>query len=306
MTQTIKPSTAASSPAGHGVDRSNSTPLRPDLPLARRGRLKNGNPSGDFLAAPRCGAHTRCGGSCRQPAMANGRCRLHGGLSTGPRTPAGLARSRRARWKHGARSADVAALRRAARAQLGRTRVLLARTHISAGHGVDRSISPATPRPSRTKMNRRDAEAPRGHVSGTGRASTATANVLRERSSRHHSIPNGVARQNISDSASLRLCVSAVPLPSSAWHGVHRSISQPEPRRSSAFICGQTALPPLGMGSIAQIRKLGRPPLPEHRASTVWVHPRPSAACATCRQLGMGFFARFFIAPRCTAAPSDL
>jgi hypothetical protein len=120
------------------------------------------------------------------------------------------------------------------------------------------------------------------------------------------SLPNGVARSNVPDSASLRLCVSAVPLPSSAWHGVHRSISQPEPRRSSAFICGQTALPPLGMGSIAQIRKLGRPPLPEHRASTVWVHPRPSAACATCRQLGMGFFARFFIAPRCTAAPSDL
>jgi hypothetical protein len=26
---------------------------------------------------------------------------MHGGLSTGPRTPAGLARSRRARWKHG-------------------------------------------------------------------------------------------------------------------------------------------------------------------------------------------------------------
>jgi len=34
--------------------------------------------------------------------MANGRCRLHGGKSTGPRTPEGLARSRRANWRHGA------------------------------------------------------------------------------------------------------------------------------------------------------------------------------------------------------------
>jgi len=175
-----------------------------------------------------------------------------------------------------------------------------------AGHGVHRSNSLATPRAPCAKVNRRDAETPRFHVSGAGRASTATSHFLREHSSRHHPLPNGVARSNVPDSASLRLCVSAGPLPSSAWHGVHRSISQPEPRRSSAFICGQTALPPLGMGSIAQIRKLGRPPLPEHRASTVWVHPRPSAACATCRQLGMGFFARFFIAPRCTAAPSDL
>jgi len=31
----------------------------------------------------------------------NGRCRVHGGKSTGPRTPEGLERSRRANWKHG-------------------------------------------------------------------------------------------------------------------------------------------------------------------------------------------------------------
>ncbi|TLS66570.1 hypothetical protein FEF65_10055 [Mariprofundus erugo] len=31
-----------------------------------------------------CGAHARTTGKpCRQPAMANGRCRLHGGKSTG-------------------------------------------------------------------------------------------------------------------------------------------------------------------------------------------------------------------------------
>ncbi len=35
----------------------------------------------------RCGARTRAGGSCMRYAMKNGRCRLHGGLSTGPRNP---------------------------------------------------------------------------------------------------------------------------------------------------------------------------------------------------------------------------
>jgi hypothetical protein len=32
---------------------------------------------------------------------------MHGGLSTGPRTPAGLARSKRARWKHGRFAAEA-------------------------------------------------------------------------------------------------------------------------------------------------------------------------------------------------------
>jgi hypothetical protein len=68
----------------------------------RRGCLRNGNPSGDFLAAPRCGARTRAGHPCRQPAMANGRCRLHGGKSAGPRSAAGLAVCRAARLRHGA------------------------------------------------------------------------------------------------------------------------------------------------------------------------------------------------------------
>ena len=39
--------------------------------------------------------------------MSNDRCRIHGGASTGPRTREGLARSRRARWKHGFYSAEV-------------------------------------------------------------------------------------------------------------------------------------------------------------------------------------------------------
>ncbi len=88
--------------------------ITPNLLLSppRRGWLRHGNRPGDYAKAPRCGARTRSGGCCRQPAMKNGRCRMHGGLSTGPRTAEGLARSQRARWKHGFDSAAIRALRR--------------------------------------------------------------------------------------------------------------------------------------------------------------------------------------------------
>jgi len=110
-------------------------------PHIRRGRLKNGNPSGDFLAAPRCGACSRAGATCRQPAMANGRCRFHGGFSTGPRTAEGRARCARARRTHGGYSREIVELRRAARAHSRRVRALLAlmptrRGRRPAGHGV--------------------------------------------------------------------------------------------------------------------------------------------------------------------------
>lgn len=37
-----------------------------------------------------CGAHSRSTGSpCKAKALSNGRCRLHGGASTGPKTPEG-------------------------------------------------------------------------------------------------------------------------------------------------------------------------------------------------------------------------
>jgi hypothetical protein len=65
--------------------------------------------------ALRCGARTRRGTRCQAPAMrGKKRCRLHGGKSTGPRTPEGLERSRKARWKHGLRSAQAIAQRRSA------------------------------------------------------------------------------------------------------------------------------------------------------------------------------------------------
>lgn len=38
----------------------------------------------------RCGAHARSTGEpCKAKAMPNGRCKNHGGMSTGPRTPEG-------------------------------------------------------------------------------------------------------------------------------------------------------------------------------------------------------------------------
>ena len=88
--------------------------------------LKNGNPVGDLNSAPRCGARTRRGTACQAPAMAkNGRCRMHGGASTGPRTAEGLARSRRARWKHGLYSAQTRAMQKLSRELLRQSRDLL-------------------------------------------------------------------------------------------------------------------------------------------------------------------------------------
>jgi hypothetical protein len=82
---------------------------REDLPA---GKLRHGNPRGDPNTAPRCGARNRAGGACRAPAMANGRCRSHGGTSTGPRTEAGLAALRAARTVHGYYGADGRVFRR--------------------------------------------------------------------------------------------------------------------------------------------------------------------------------------------------
>jgi hypothetical protein len=61
------------------------------------GWLKNGNRTGNWDNAPRCGAKTRAGLPCRAAAMPNGRCRMHGGPSTGPRTEEGKARIRASR-----------------------------------------------------------------------------------------------------------------------------------------------------------------------------------------------------------------
>jgi hypothetical protein len=62
-------------------------------------------------ATPRCGARTRTGMPCRAPAMACGKCRMHGGASTGPRTSKGLERIREARTTHGRRTAEMDRMR---------------------------------------------------------------------------------------------------------------------------------------------------------------------------------------------------
>jgi hypothetical protein len=73
----------------------------------RDGPLRNGNRRGDPNLAPRCAARTRTGKPCRSPAMENGRCRMHGGASTGPRTAAGRERSRAANLVHGYRTIEA-------------------------------------------------------------------------------------------------------------------------------------------------------------------------------------------------------
>ena len=118
----------------------NSSPAAP----ANRGKLRHGNPSGDFLAAPRCGAQTRAACPCRQPAMANGRCRMHGGKSTGARTEAGLARVRANRLVHGARTAEIIDLRSAA-ARHGRALRTLARFAVGAAAPARRRRPPRNP-----------------------------------------------------------------------------------------------------------------------------------------------------------------
>ena len=89
------------------------------------GWLKHGARPGNWDNAPRCGAKTRGGTPCRTAAMPNGRCRMHGGKSTGPRTPEGIQRIRASRTKHGRYSAAAIAHRRKARSVIRAIRVLL-------------------------------------------------------------------------------------------------------------------------------------------------------------------------------------
>jgi hypothetical protein len=78
-------------------------------------------------AAPRCGARRKSDGApCRKAGMPNGRCRWHGGASTGPRTAEGLERSRKANWRHGLYSEEAKARRREARVAIRFLRQILA------------------------------------------------------------------------------------------------------------------------------------------------------------------------------------
>ena len=68
----------------------------------------------------RCLAKTRRGTACQRAAYKhNGRCALHGGRSTGPRTQRGLQRISEANLKHGRQTKDKLAAQRHA-AEVGR------------------------------------------------------------------------------------------------------------------------------------------------------------------------------------------
>lgn len=68
----------------------------------------------------KCRAKTRAGSLCqRAGSPKNGRCHLHGGKSTGPKTAEGRARIAAAQFKHGNRSKAAIAAQRA-RAAHGR------------------------------------------------------------------------------------------------------------------------------------------------------------------------------------------
>ena len=77
--------------------------------------------TGPMLASPRCGAKTRCGGSCRLPAVrGKRRCRMHGGAA-GSDAPSGNRNARR----HGLFTGEAIAERKQIRDLLGEARKLL-------------------------------------------------------------------------------------------------------------------------------------------------------------------------------------
>jgi hypothetical protein len=207
------------------------------LPPDRRGRLRNGAAPGDFLAAARCNAETRAGGCCRQPAMKNGRCRMHGGLSTGPRTAEGRARCAAARRTHGFYSAETVALRRAGTAYCRRMDALFASLKIrrTAGHGVlppnlsNRAGSSARTSPSSASTAARSASSasPRLRVGSSGPNHAATAG--------HGALP----------SFSARPLDSARPLPQST---PRQGFVQRTLLGGTALGLGRTVPPPLPAG----------------------------------------------------------
>ncbi len=98
--------------------------------------LRDGTPSGDPNLIRLCGAKSRKPGgcSCQVPAMANGRCRSHSGLSTGPRTEEGRARIRAARFKRDGYTEETWAAMRRTEAFIAETRALLAQLEAESFH----------------------------------------------------------------------------------------------------------------------------------------------------------------------------
>ncbi len=137
--------------------------------------------------APACGARTRAGGSCLGLAMASGRCRIHGGASTGPRTAVGLARMVAAKTTHGRFAVSGAPKRldwRFARTVVTRIRLTAEATmlqeYLSPGMAARLDSVPeellAPKHPSQVAFEARQAAAGRGNIParlGLGRRARA-------------------------------------------------------------------------------------------------------------------------------------
>src|SRR5262245_55985297 len=90
-------------PQGAGVARK---PKNNPMQRMQTRPMENSNSKLPMHLSRRCLAKTRSGTPCESPAMPNGRCRMHGGMSPG--APKG----NRNAWKHGRYSAQAIARRR--------------------------------------------------------------------------------------------------------------------------------------------------------------------------------------------------
>ncbi len=70
------------------------TPYKQEFEQKFKPRFNIGN-------AKKCGAKTRKALPCQSPAMKNGRCRMHGGKSTGAKTKVGIERIKKANFRSG-------------------------------------------------------------------------------------------------------------------------------------------------------------------------------------------------------------
>jgi hypothetical protein len=217
--------------------------------------------------------------------MKNGRCRMHGGLSTGPRTAEGRARCATARRIHGFYSADMVALRRAGAAYCRRMDALFASLKVrrTAGHGVlsqnlRNATVGATPaqsaegrlsrrgRPSATRRGRPYGAASTAATAGHGLLPPNLSN--RKTASADTPPASATIAAHSASSASLRLCgeSSSARGALSAGHGVLPSLSvrpldsarpsrEPSPRQGfvQRTLLGGTAL---GLGVTV------KPPVP--------------------------------------------
>jgi hypothetical protein len=172
--------------------------------------------------------------------MKNGRCRMHGGLSTGPRTAEGRARCAAARRIHGFYSAETTALRRAAAAHCRRMDAIFAAVTVrrTAGQGLlppnlsrrtggsaqisptsatesARSASSASPR-----LRVKSAGAERALSAGHGVLSPVSARPLDSTRPRPQSTPRrGFVQRTLLGATALGLGVTVKP-PFSAGHGL--------------------------------------------------------------------------------------